>query len=96
MGTSKDDEHRKIAAKYAEKWGVDPDTVLWEGALHFDQSATYPAEFTWSYLEFQRDEDGMVLRHPVSGELVFETRKRPIPEAWIEEYEAEVRDLYQG
>lgn len=92
-----DEEHREIACEFSEKWGVDPGDILWEGALHFKQLTPYTSpsgpEFVWEYQEVQRDAEGSTLRD-VDGPL-FEKRQRPIPEEWIEEYEAAVRALYQ-
>lgn len=93
MPTSKDEDHRKIAAAFAEKWGVAPGDILWEGALHFKQWGT-PPEFTWEYKEIQRHEDGST-RLDFDGPL-WVNRRRPIPEEWIEEYEQEVAELYRN
>jgi hypothetical protein len=96
MPSIKDEEHRELAAAFAEQWGVDPGDILWEGALHFKQlvptAVSTAPEFVWVYQEIQRDAEGSTLRD-VDGPL-FVKRQRPIPEEWIEEYEAAVKDLY--
>ena len=93
MPVSKDNEHREIAAHYAEKWGVPPGDILWEGALYFKQYATSPPEFAWEYKEFIFGVEG---RRANGDEVLWLQRSRPIPEEWIEEYEQAVRDLYQN
>lgn len=89
-----DDEHRAVASEYAIKWGADPEMILWEGALMFKQLATDPPEFAWVYKEFVLDDKG---RRQREGDGVLTVRQqRPIPEEWIEEYEAAVHSLYES
>lgn len=92
-----DDENRELACEFATKWGANPADLLWDGALHFRQIAPYVSpggpQFVWEYREVQRDSEGS-MRRDVDGPL-FEKRQRPIPEEWIEEYEAAVKELYK-
>lgn len=93
MGVSRDDDHREIAKEFAERWGVDPAIILWEGTLFFNEYADAPDAYEWVYQEFVFDEEGRT--QPGEEAPLTVTRRRPIPKEWIEQYEAAVKDLYQ-